>query len=364
MADKIKTTVIMNEKPVSVEVSLTKLESGEKNNDNALAGYQNHPENAGKALTSMLSDPNLVPDLVSAIFRETIGEAERDNIINHLTLFDAWKEISGNDAPTLQGTPTNDLFFATWVNYTCCSRKYNNVKSIGSYQALRDARVLCNLEGLAPLNYEDYMVSSDLLEGDTLDFMATNSDFSVKFMVRVPVVKVPAVFGDKFRIANDKAKGLLYPNRDPNHELVIPSPELAHMIEEKLKDRKKVRFSSEEAQRSLQDYVNTESAHIESIFGVNSYLVVAILGAENGLDQSDLKIADDSKVEVNKKGVYLKPRNEADVTGRGDIYDEDADLIGGVKITARGEAKYSIDSPDMYIIKISQPDNMNVISPQ
>ena len=345
------------------QVYLTTLKSGDKDNGTALAGYQSNPENAEKALKTMMGDKNLIQDLVSAIFRETIGESERDNIINYLTLFDAWKVLSGDDGGALAGTPTNDLFFATWVNYTCCSKKFDNVKKIGSYQALRDARVLCGIEGLGELDSEDYMVSCESLSGDTIDFIAHNANYSVQFMIRVPVVKVPSILGEKFRISSDKAKGFMYPNKTVDNECVIPTSELYHMIEDNLKDKKKVRFTTEEAQKSLQDFVNTDDTHIESIFGVNSYLVVGVLGAENGLDQSDLKI-DDAHVEINEQNVYLIPRNESDVKGNNDIYDEQNDTVGGVTLTQRSEVKYTLDSSKIYIVKISQPDNMNVISPQ
>lgn len=346
------------------QILLTSLKSGDKDNGTALAGYQTNPENAEKALKTMQGDKNLIVDLVSAIFRENIGEAERDNIINYLTLFDAWKRVTGDDGGQLAGTSTNDLFFATWVNYTCCSKKFDNVKKIGSYQALRDARVLCGLEGTAELNYEDYMVSCESLAGETLDFIATNQDYSVRFMIRVPVVKVPALLGDKFRIANDNAKGFMYPNEDTGNECVIPTAELFHMIEENLKDRKKVRFTSEEAQKSLQEYVNTEDVHIEEILNVNSYLAVGTLGAPNGLKQDDIQVDDGAKVTANAKDVYLVPHNEADVSGRGDIYDEKANTVGGVRLTQRSETKYSLDSAKLYIVKLTQADGMDVRSPQ
>ena len=345
------------------QVYLTSCKSGDKDNATALAGYQSNPENAEKALKTMQGDKNLIQDLVSAIFRENIGEAERDNIINYLTLFDAWKVITGDDGGALQGTSTNDLFFATWVNYTCCSKKFDNVKKIGSYQALRDARVLCGLEGNAELNYEDYMVSCDALSGETLDFLASNQDYSVQFMIRVPVVKVPALLGDRYRIANEKSKGFMYPNSDTGNECVIPTAELFHMIEENLKDKKKVRFTSEEAQKSLQEYVNTEDVHIEEILNVNSYLNIGNLGAPNGLRKDDLAI-DDTKVSINKKDVYLVPHDDADATGKNDIYDEKANAVGGVTLTQRSETKYTLDSPKLYIVKLNGADDMPVRSPQ
>lgn len=344
-------------------ICLTALKSGDKDNSNALAGYMSNPKNAETALKTMQADQNLVIDLVSAIFRENIGEGERDNIINYLTLFDAWKEITGDDGGALAGTSANDLFFATWVNYTCCSKKFDNIKKICSYQALRDARVLCGLDANAELNYEDYMVSCEALAGDTLDFIASNADYSVRFMIRVPVVKVPTILGDKYRIASDKAQGFMYPNEDLESELVIPSVELTHMIEEKLKDRKKIRFTSEEAQRSLQEYVNTEDVHIEEILTLNSYLAVGTLGAENGLKEGDLSI-DSAKVTINGKNVYLVPHNEADVRGRGEVYDEEHNTVGGVTLTQRGDMKYTLDSAKLYIVKLNTVDGMDVRSPQ
>ena len=65
-------------------ICLTALKSGDKDNSNALAGYMSNPKNAETALKTMQADQNLVIDLVSAIFRENIGEGERDNIINYL----------------------------------------------------------------------------------------------------------------------------------------------------------------------------------------------------------------------------------------------------------------------------------------
>ena len=129
-----------------MHITLEALKSGNKDNSSAIVGYQNNPENAEKALQTMQEDKNLIVDLVSAIFREKIGEGERDNIINYLTLLSAWKKITKNDGGALANTTANDLFFATWVNYTCCSKKFDNVKTISSYQALRDARVLCGVE--------------------------------------------------------------------------------------------------------------------------------------------------------------------------------------------------------------------------
>lgn len=349
-----------------MNIELTSLKSGDKDNSSALAGYQKNPENAESALETMKADKNLIVDLVSAIFRENIGEGERDNIINYLTLFNAWKKVTGEDGGALAGTSVNDLFFATWVNYTCCSAKFDNVKKISSYQALRDARVLCGLDGEAELNYEDYMVSCEALAGETLDFMATNADYTVKFMIRVPVVKVPGgIFNkeDRYRISNDKAKGFMYPNDDIDNECVIPTAELLHMIEENLKDKKKVRFTSEEAQKSLQEYVNTEDVHIEEILNVNSYLAVGTLGAENGLKADDLNV-DDTKVTINEKDVYLVPHNSADVRGKNDIYDEEKNTVGGVTLTQRSETKYTLDSAKLYIVKLNMPDGMDVRSQQ
>ena len=352
--------------PKSGEVIyLTSLKSGDKDNATAMAGYASNPENAETALETMKGDKNLVVDLVSAIFRENIGEGERDNIINYLTLFDAWKAMTGDDGGALAGTSTNDLFFATWVNYTCCSKKFDNVKKISSYQALRDARVLCGVDVNAELNYEDYMVSCDALSGETLDFIATNQDYSVRFMIRVPVVKVPNVFGnDRYRISNDHKQGFMYPNEDTGNECVIPTAEFMHMIEDNLKDRKKIRFTSEEAQKSLQEYVNTEDVHIEEILNVNSYLAIGTLGAENGLKQDDIAI-DDAKVSINEQNVYLVPHNESDVSGKGDLYDEENNTVGGVTLTQRSDTKYTLDSAKLYIVKIKgNSDGMDVRSPQ
>lgn len=347
-----------------IMIALSALKSGDKDNTAAVAGYQKNPENAEKAIETMKKDTNLVVDLLSTIFRESIGEGERDNIINYLTLFQAWKAITKADLGQLEGTSMNDLFFATWVNYTCYSKKFDNVKKICSHQAIRDARVLCGLEENAELNYEDYMVSSDALAGDTLDFIASNQDYSVKFMIKVPVVKIPTLLGTKYRIASDKTKGFMYPNEDKNNECVIPTAELFHMIEDNLKDRKKVRFSDEEAQTSLQEYVNTGDVHIEEILNVNSYLNIGTLGAPNGLKQDVLSISD-AKVTINEKDVYLAPHNENDVTGRNDLYDEKNDSVGGVTLTQRGDAKYTLDSPDLYIVKIKgNSDGMDVRSPQ
>lgn len=346
------------------QIELISLKSGDKDNGTSLAGYQKNPENAESAINIMLKDPNLTSDLITAIFRESIGEGGRDNIINYLTLFEAYKKLSGNDGGALADTSTNDLFFSVWVNYTCCSKKYDNIKKISSYQALRDARVLCGVEENAELNYEDYMVSCESLAGETLDFIASNADYSVKFMIRVPVVKVPALLGDRYRISSDKAKGFMYPNEDSENELVIPTAELIHMIEENLKDRKKVRFTSEEAQQSLQEYVNTEDVHIDEILNVNSYLAVGNLGAENGIKADDLTV-DDAIVSINERNVYLVPYNEADVKGKNDIYDENNNTIGGVTLNQRSDTKYTLDSAKLYIVKIKgNLDGMDVRSPQ
>ena len=343
---------------------LTALKSGDKDNSGSILGYQKHPENAEAALNTMIAETNLIVDLVSAIFREDIGEGERDNIINYLTLFSAWKVATGDDGGALKGTSVNDLFFSTWVNYTCCSKKFDNVKKICSYQALRDARVLCGLEENAELNYEDYMVSCESLAGESLSFIATNSDYSVKFLIRVPVVKVPTLFGEKYRIAADKAKGFMYPNEDMENECVSPTTELLTMIQKNLKDNKQVRFTSEEAQKSLQDYVNTDDMHIEEILNVNSFLSIGTLNAENGLDLEDIKI-DDAVVSINEKNVYLVPHNESDVKGRNDIYDEKNNTVGGVTLTQRGDTKYTLDSPNLYIVKLKSNSNgMDVRSPQ
>lgn len=346
------------------QIELISLKSGDKDNGTSLAGYQKNPENAESAVNIMLKDPNLTSDLITAIFRESIGEGERDNITNYLTLFEAYKKLSGNDGGALADTSTSDLFFSVWVNYTCCSKKYDNIKKISSYQALRDARVLCGVEENAELNYEDYMVSCESLAGETLDFIASNADYSVKFMIRVPVVKVPALLGDRYRISSDKAKGFMYPNEDSENELTIPTAELIHMIEENLKDRKKVRFTSEEAQQSLQEYINTEDVHIDEILNVNSYLAVGTLGAENGIRADDL-IVDDTIVSINERNVYLVPCNEADVKGKNDIYDEKNNTVGGVTLNQRSDTKYTLDSAKLYIVKIKgNSDGMDVRSPQ
>ena len=341
---------------------LASLKSGNQNNNTAVVGYQKNPENAEKALEAMMADKNMIEDLVSAIFRENIGEGERDNIINYLTLFDAWKALTNNDEGALTGTSVNDLFFATWVNYTCYNKKFDNVKKICSYQALRDARVLCGLDENAELDYEDYMVSCDALAGDTLDFIASNYDYSVRFMIKVPVVKVPTLIGDKYRISSDRAKGFMYPNEDFENECVIPSNQLFHMIAENLKDKKKVRFTSEEAQQSLQEYVNTEDVHIEQILTFNSYLAVGTLGAENGLKQDAINV-DDAKVTINEKNVYLVPHNENDARGKNDVYDEKNNTVGGVTLTQRSDSKYTLDSAKLYIVKLpSSGDGMDVRS--
>ena len=346
------------------QIELISLKSGDKDNGASLAGYQKNPGNAESAINIMLKDPNLTSDLITAIFRESIGEGERDNIINYLTLFEAYKKLSGNDGGALADTSTNDLFFSVWVNYTCYSKKYDNIKKISSYQALRDARVLCGVEENGELNYEDYMISCESLAGETLDFIAANADYSVKFMIRVPVAKVPALLGDKYRISSDKAKGFMYPNEDSANELVIPTAELIHMIEENLKDKKKVRFTSEEAQQSLQEYVNTEDVHIDEILNVNSYLAVGTLGAENGIKADDLAV-DDAIVSINERNVYLVPYNEADVKGKNNIYDEKNNTVGGVTLNQRSDTKYTLDSAKLYIVKIKgNSDGMDVRSPQ
>ena len=345
-------------------ITLVSLKSGDRDNNAAIVGYSTNPENAEAAIETMKKDTNLIPDLVSAIFRENIGEGERDNIINYLTLLEAWKKITQNDGGALKGTSTNDLFFATWVNYTCCSRKFDNVKKISSYQALRDARVLCGLDEHAELNYQDYMVSCEALSGETLDFIAANNDYSVKFLIRVPVVKVPSLLGDKYRISSDKAKGFMYPNADEDYESVIPTAELLHMIEENLKDKKKIRFTSEEAQKSLQEYVNTEDVHIEEILNMNSFLSVGSVNAfNNSLNKSDFAI-DDAKVTINKRDVYISQHNEADVKGTGNIYDAQHDTIGGVTLTQRSDVKYTLDSAKLYIVKLNGTDGFDVRSPQ
>ena len=347
-------------------IELTALKSGDKDNSSALAGYQKNPENAESALETMKADKNLIVDLVSAIFRENIGEGERDNIINYLTLFNAWKKITGEDGGALAGTSVNDLFFATWVNYTCCSAKFDNVKKISSYQALRDARVLCGLDGEAELNYEDYMVSCEALSGDTLDFIAANEDYSVKFLIKVPVVRIPGgIFSreDRYRISSDKTKGFMYPNDDIDNECVIPAAELLRMIEDNLKDKKKIRFTSEEAQNSLQEYVNTEDVHIEEILNVNSFLNIGTLNAENSIKRDDIDI-DDAVVTINEKNVYLIPKNSSDVSGKNDLYDEEKNTVGGVTLTQRSDNKYTLDSAKLYIVKLNSSDGMPVRSPQ
>ncbi len=344
-------------------ITLVSLKSGDRDNGNAIAGYQKNPENAEAAIETMKKDTNLIVDLVTAIFRENIGEGERDNIINYLTLLDAWKKITNNDGGQLKGTSTNDLFFSVWVNYTCCSKKFDNVKKISSYQALRDARVLCGLDEHAELNYQDYMVSCEALSGETLDFIAANNDYSVKFLIKVPVVKVPTLLGDKFRISSDKAKGFLYPNADTEYEAVIPSAELMHMIEENLKDRKRVRFTSEEAKKSLQEYVNTEDVHIEEILNVNSFLNIGTLTSKNGLSQDALSISD-AQVTINKAGVFFKPHNENDVSGKNDIFDEKNGSIAGVTLNQRSEITYTLDSAKLYIVKLTGSNGMDVRSPQ
>lgn len=345
-------------------ITLVSLCTGDKNNDNAIAGYESHPENAESALNIMMADDNMIPDLASAIFREQITESTRDMIINYLTLFEAYKKLTGSDGGSLKKTSVNELFFALWVNYTCYSKKYNNVKKICSFQSLRDARVLCGLEPKADLNYEDYMVSSDALEGEHINFMAMNNDYSVQFLFKVPVVKVPTLFGeDKYRLAGDKTPAFMYPNEDSDCECVIPAAELMRMIQENLSDKKKVRFSSEEARKSLQEFINTEDVHIEQILNYNSYLTVGTLGASNGLSKEDVKVAD-AIVEVNQKDVYLVPHNESDVRGKDNIYDEENDSVGGVTLHQRSEAKYTLDSAKLYIVKISSSGGMDVRSPQ
>lgn len=344
-------------------ITLVDLHSGKQDNKSAVAGYQHNPENAEKALEAMMSDSNLIPDLVSTIFREPIDVSGKDTIINYLTLFEAYKKLTGNDGGELKGTSTNDLFFATWVNYTCDNKNYPNVKKITAYQALRDARVLCGIEGNGELDYEDYMVSSDALAGETLDFIAANKDYSVKFKIRVPVVKVPSLIGEKYRISGDKAKGFMYPNADNNYELVIPTAELLHMIEENLKDKKKVRFTSDEAQKSLQEYVNTEDSHIDEILNVNSYLAVGTINTENGIKRDDISV-DDTVVTINESGVYLMPKNSNDVRGKGDIYDEVNNTVGGITLTQRSDTKYTLDSAKLYIVKLTGSDGMDVSSEQ
>ena len=195
--------------------------------------------------------------------------------------------------------------------------------------------------------------------------LASNQDYSVQFMIRVPVVKIPNVFGnDRYRISNDHKQGFMYPNEDTGNECVIPTAELMHMIEDNLKDRKKIRFTSEEAQKSLQEYVNTEDVHIEEILNVNSYLAIGTLGAENGLKQDDIAI-DDAKVSINEQNVYLVPHNESDVSGKGDLYDEENNTVGGVTLTQRSDTKYTLDSAKLYIVKIKgNSDGMDVRSPQ
>lgn len=344
-------------------ITLVSLTSGNQNNDSAIAGYESHPENAEKALYTMMQNQNTIIDLISAIFMETITESTRDTIINYLTLLEAYKKLSGNDGEALSKTSTNDLFFATWVNYTCCSKKYDNVKRICSFLSLRDARVLCELQPKDQLNYEDYMVSCDSLAGETLDFMAANNDYSVQFQFRVPVVKVPTLFGaDRFRIASDKSSGFMYPNNDKDSECVIPAAELMHMIQENLKDKSKIRFTSEEARRSLQEFVNTEDVHIELILDYNSYLAVGTLGSANGLKSDDIRV-DDAKVEIQDKDVYLAAHNENDVTGRNDITDDDHG-VGGVKLTKINDTHYKLDSAKLYIVKIASNGSMDVRSPQ
>ena len=92
-------------------------------------------------------------------------------------------------------------------------------------------------------------------------------------------------------------------------------------------------------------------------------MTVGTLNAESGIKRDDISV-DDTIVTINESGVYLMPKNSNDVRGKGDIYDEANNTVGGVTLNQRSDTKYTLDSAKLYIVKLTGSDGMDVNSEQ
>ena len=80
-------------------------------------------------------------------------------------------------------------------------------------------------------------------------------------------------------------------------------------------------------------------------------------------DFSDCEIKDILFAVSMDTGISIVPDDT--VSGKGDLYDEENNTVGGVTLTQRSDTKYTLDSAKLYIVKIKgNSDGMDVRSPQ
>ena len=247
------------------EVELTKVVSGDLNNNIYYSFFKSNPEQKKDALKSLVKK-NVLLTIVDKIFEGDITDDQLRKITTALTFYDSLLEITKSN---INVSSVNDLYFALLVNWNASKTgSPNRIKSYSSLHAAKDSYISAE-DG--NLDYREFIINStenDRFDNNYITIPISPNSFSCKMQLKLPIIKRKLGL---FSLCTERVSGYLSVIGDPdNSDLMVPYYLWLSLIEEGMSKRATTLFSVLET-RFLQKLVDTDANYINEILAINNY---------------------------------------------------------------------------------------------
>ncbi len=249
-----------------VKDKLVFLQSGEKDNGAFYHYFRNHEDKLKEILDKKLKVRGLFfSGLKNTIFsKANVSENEFRTAISDLTIYEIMRDITGEYG----SGSAHLLFFALCVNFAATRNRA--IASITSISTLN--QIAYDMQNTPyGLDYTQYIVNSEdknnEFKNEFIAFTIDNKDFATRFIVSLPIIKMPMGF---FRFELNHA-GTLKLDSDPDGgDIIIPAYMWHIFINEGISQKNRAVFNSLEA-RWLKDIVKLDHDNMEILLSQGGF---------------------------------------------------------------------------------------------
>lgn len=265
-------------KDYGVEVALTRVMNGDKDNGRIYSRFARDPKIAKFQLDNLVDCwESEVSPMMDEIFSGKIDDELFEDITTILTFWDELMERTGFG----YDISANDLYFALLVNY--CAGRLQGIQPIRSYVGITTAKENAYAHGHA-LDYREYAIQNEGekdFNNDYINVTVSPKGYNSEFDIKVPVKYIGPKGLGIIKVCTDGISSLLCFERDSeNGQYVIPGYLWMGMMKDKMSKRNTIKFKKAE-EKAVAEMFNTDDHYVGEIIEINDFRQAYVLDMTN-----------------------------------------------------------------------------------